>query len=328
MTRIMNLYPLLIFIALSTHLNPALQAAWVHDEQSIMGTTVRAEVWSADDAAAARAVADVMQEMRRIDRLMSPYKPDSELSHVNANAAQRPVRVGQELRGLVRRSLEISELTNGAFDITFASVGHLYDYRKMIRPADGMLAGLLPVVDFRHVLVDEDAGTVAFALPGVRVDLGGIAKGHAVDNALGIMRQHGIEHALISAGGDTGILGNRIDRPWVVAIRDPRDHDAVVAMLPIQDEALSTSGDYERYFEQDGVRYHHILNPSTGRSAGEVRSASVLGPDVTTTDALSTSVFVLGVEKGMALVETLPGIEAAIIDNQGVLHYSGGLVRR
>jgi thiamine biosynthesis lipoprotein len=324
----MNPYLLLVTILLSTHLNPVLQAAWVHDEQSIMGTTVRAEVWSADDAAAATAVTAVMEEMRRIDRLMSPYKPNSELSRVNTNAAQHPIRVGKELRDLVRRSLEISELTNGAFDITFASVGRHYDYRKRIRPADGMLAGLLPVVGFRHVLIDENAGTVAFTLPGVRIDLGGIAKGHAVDKALAILRQHDIEHALISAGGDTGILGNRIDRPWVVAIRDPRDRDAVVAMLPLQDEALSTSGDYERYFEQDGVRYHHILNPSTGRSAGEVRSVSILGPNATTTDALSTSVFVLGVEEGMALVESLPGIEAVIIDHQAVLHYSEGLVRR
>ena len=302
------------------------QAGWVRDEQPIMGTRVSAEIWHIADAKAREAVNAVMREMHRIDALMSPYKPNSELSRINKQAAEGAVPVDKELRALIQRSLEISRLTDGAFDITYASVGHHYDYRNRVKPNARVIAEALPAVDFRHVLIDEDSGTIKFAHAGVRLDLGGIAKGYAVDNALKILRNRGIRHALVSAGGDTGILGNRIGRPWMVAIRDPRRHDAVVAMLPLQDEALSTSGDYERYFEHDGTRYHHIINPVDGKPAGQVRSVSILGPDVTTTDALSTSVFVLGVAKGMTLIDALPGIEAIIVDQQGGLFYSRGLL--
>jgi thiamine biosynthesis lipoprotein len=321
-----NQFLILSSIGLFVALISSVQAGWIRDEQPIMGTTVRAEVWHPDDAVAREAVTAVMHEMHRIDALMSPYKPKSELYRINSDSGEHAVSVGEELRLLIQRSLEISRLTDGAFDITFASVGHFYDYRNKIKPDEAVIIEALPAVDFRHVLIDEEAGTVSFAHAGVKIDLGGIAKGYAVDNSLEILKKRGIQHALISAGGDTGILGNRIDRPWVVAIRDPRHRDTVVAMLPLQDEALSTSGDYERYFEHEGVRYHHILNPITGEPAGQVRSVSILGPNVTTTDALSTSVFVLGVDKGMILIDSLPGIEAIIVDQEGALVYSRGLL--
>lgn len=314
-----------IFIPIFIWIPAIVLAEWVQDEQPIMGTVVRAEVWHPDIAVAQAAVGAVMGEMRRIDRLMSPYRPNSELALINSHAAQRSVHVSEELHVLIKRSLQISCLTEGAFDITFASIGYLYDYRNRIRPQDKAVQNRLPSVDFRHVKVDAHDGTLSFAHSGVKIDLGGIAKGHAVDNALEILKRQGIHHALVSAGGDTGILGNRNGRPWVVAVRDPRHPDAVVAMLPMYDVALSTSGDYERYFEQDGVRYHHILNPGTGKSAGELRSVSILGPDVTTTDALSTSVFVLGLEKGMALVGKLRRIEAVIVDREGMVYFSTGL---
>ncbi len=301
------------------------QAGWVRDEQGIMGTVVRAEVWHRDEAVARAGVAAVMEEMRRIDGLMSPYKAHSDLARVNAQASRRAVKVGPDLLAVVRRARRFSELTDGAFDITFASVGHLYDYRNGIRPDAQTIETLLPTIHYRHVHLDGRAGRIAFDRPGVRIDLGGIAKGYAVDRALARLRALGIAHALVSAGGDTGILGDRLGRPWMVGIRDPRHHDAVVAMLPLQDEALSTSGDYERYFEEDGVRYHHILDPGTGAPAGALTSVSVLGPDATTTDALSTSLFVMGVRKGMALVDSLDGIEAIMVDRSGALFFSDGL---
>jgi len=319
-------FPSLSVIGVCVSLLSSAQAGWVRDEQPIMGTRVSAEIWHHKDEQARAAANAVMREMHRIDALMSSYKPDSELSRINSEAAERAVPVGKELRALIQRSLEISRLTEGAFDITYASVGHYYDYRSKVKPDELVIAEALPAVDFRHVLIDEEVGTVSFAHADVKLDLGGIAKGYAVDNALEILKKKGIRHALVSAGGDTGILGNRFDRPWMVAIQDPRNRDAVVAMLPLQDEALSTSGDYERFFEHDGRRYHHILNPINGKPAGLVRSVSILGPNVTTTDALSTSVFVLGVDKGMTLIDSLPGIEAIIVDQQGALFYSRGLL--
>jgi thiamine biosynthesis lipoprotein len=157
------------------------------------------------------------------------------------------------------------------------------------------------------------------------VDLGGIAKGHAVDRCIAILVQAGITDASVAAGGDSRIVGDRNGHPWTVGIRHPRRENEMSAVLPLVDTAISTSGDYERFFERDGIRYHHILDPQTGRSAAGAWSVTILGPDATTTDALSTSVFVLGVERGLSLIDRLPGVDAIVIDPQGQLRYSEGL---
>ena len=159
----------------------------------------------------------------------------------------------------------------------------------------------------------------------MRIDLGGIAKGYAVDQSMARLEQLGIHDALVRAGGDSRVTGQRWGRPWTIGIRDPRDREGVVAVIPLADVAVSTSGDYERYFEQDGIRYHHIINPRTGDSARELQSVTIIGPDATTTDALSTSVFVLGLRDGMKLVNRMPGIDAILVDSHGTLHYSNDL---
>ncbi len=292
-----------------------------------MGTAIQVELWHDRPDVGARAVTAVMNEMRRIDALMSTYKADSELSRINATAGGAAVPVGDELMALFLRSATISERTGGAFDITYASVGQYYDYRKGEKPDEATLARALAAVDYRNVRLDTVAGTVRYAHPEVRVDLGGIAKGYAVERGVAILREFGVANAIVTAGGDSRILGDRRGKPWIVGVRDPRRDGAIVARLPLVDEAISTSGDYERYFEADGVRYHHILKPATGRSSGEVRSVTVIGPDATITDALSTSVFVLGVDKGMALIEDMRGHEAVIVDAGGRLHYTTGFVR-
>ena len=290
-----------------------------------MGTRVAVELWADDAALARRAMDEVIAEMRRTDELMSTYKPESQLSQVNAHAHERPVQVDADIIEVVERGLAMSKLSGGAFDITYASVGYLYDYRAHQRPTDEQIAAALPAVDYRQVQVDRDARTIRFLRKGVRIDLGGIAKGYAVDQSVGRLRALGIQHAMVNAGGDTRLLGDRRGKPWIVGIRDPRNEGRVVTRLPLADEALSTSGDYERYFEEGGVRYHHILVPGTGRSARGVRSATVLGADATLTDALSTTVFVLGVERGMQLIARLPGVEAVVVDDEGRIYYSDGL---
>ena len=302
-------------------------AEWFERDAAIMGTAITVELWHRDEARARAALEAVLAEMHRIDALMSTYKEDSQLSAVNAMAAREPVRVSPELAALIRRSLEMSEITGGAFDITYASVGYLYDYRNRVRPDREQVEAALPAVDYRHVVVDEKAGTVRFVRDGVRIDLGGIAKGHAVERGVEILRSHGVHHGLVTAGGDTRVLGDRRGKPWIVGIRDPRRRGELVARLPLEDEAISTSGDYERYFEEDGVRYHHIIKPGTGESAREVRSVTVVGPDATTTDGLSTSVFVLGVDRGMQLIDGLEQYEAVIVTGESRMFYSRGFER-
>ena len=311
----------LLLVAAAT---PA-RAEWFQREEAIMGTRVAVELWSEDAALAARAMDAVIAEMRRTDELMSTYKPESQLSAVNAHAFEGPVEVDPEIIDVVARSFDFSRMSNGAFDVTYASVGHLYDYRAHQRPSEQQVAAALPGVDYRQVEVDRARNTIRFLRKGVRIDLGGIAKGYAVDRSIGILRGFGIEHAMVNAGGDTRLLGDRLGKPWIVGIRDPRNEGRMVTRLPLEDEAISTSGDYERYFEEDGVRYHHILVPGTGDVAREVRSATVIGADATLTDGLSTTVFVLGVQRGMELVSRLPGVEAVIVDKDGRIFYSDGL---
>ena len=314
----------ILFWLLTIAVLPA-SAEWYTREEAIMGTAVRVEMWHDDAALARAAMSAVMDEMHRIDALMSPYKPDSELSRINREAARKPVPISKEMFDLIARSIEFSKLSGGAFDITFSSVGYLYDYRGHIKPTDEQIAKALPGINYRHLQLDPKTRTIHYARPGVRIDLGGIAKGHAVDNCIALLKGRGITNAIVTAGGDSRLLGDRRGRPWNVGIRDPRRRGEVVAMLPLADIAISTSGDYERYFEEDGVRHHHIINPKTGKSATGVRSVTIIGPDGITTEGLTKSVFVKGPKEGMRLIESLKGIDAIIIDDAGRMLYSPGL---
>jgi FAD:protein FMN transferase len=298
---------------------------WYRDAQDIMGTRVQVELWHDEPTAAEALLGAVMAEMHRIDAAYTTYSERSDLSALNRRAPQGWVTVTGELYDLLERSRHVSELTDGAFDITYASVGRYYDYRSGRRPDAEQIRRAVEAIDFRHVELDPVGPRVRFTHPQVYVDLGGIAKGYAVDRGIDILRRAGVTQASVSAGGDSYILGDRRGQPWTVGIRDPRNAEAVSAVLPLTDTAVSTSGDYERFFEEGGVRYHHILDPSTGRSARDSWSVTILGPDATFTDALSTSVFVLGPQLGLALVDRLPGIDAIIIDASGKLRFSADL---
>ncbi len=302
------------------------QGGWVAREEAIMGTSIQVELWSDDRIAGEQAVDAVMAEMHRIDRAMSPHKPDSELSRINRDAGAAAVPLSEEMAGLIARAIDFSKLSGGAFDITFASVGCLYDYRLGVQPTREALEHARCAVGYQYLLLDREARTLRFSRAGMRIDLGGFAKGFAVDNGAAILRRRGIRNAIVTAGGDSHVLGDRRGRPWTIGIRDPRRAGEVVAVLPLEDVAMSTSGDYERYFERDGVRHHHIIDPATGRSPDSVRSVTLLGPDGLTTEGLSKSVFVLGLERGLQLVESVPGADAVVVDAAGALHFSSGLL--
>lgn len=299
---------------------------WLARDEAIMGTAIRVELWCEERAAGQAAIEAVMQEMHRIDWAMSPHKPQSELSRINREAAVGPVRLSDEMFGLLQQAIAFSKLSGGAFDITYASVGHLYDYRAGVAPSDAQREQARSLIGWQHLILDERTRSLRFGRAGMRIDLGGFAKGHAVDNGVAILRRHGIRHAMVSAGGDSHVLGDRRGRPWTVAVRDPRDAAGIVAVLPLEDVAISTSGDYERCFERDGVRHHHLIDPRSGRSPDRVRSVTILAADGLTSEGLSKSVFVLGVEEGLRLVESQPGVDAVVIDAAGALHYSSGLL--
>lgn len=303
----------------------AARADWYAREEAIMGTRIAVEVWHEDPAAAERAIDAVIAEMHRIDALMSVYKPDSQVSRVNRDAATGPVKVEPELAALISRALEFSEMSGGAFDITYASVGYLYDYRAHKHPTDSQIQAALPGINWHHVVVDPAASTIRFTQAGVRIDLGGIAKGYAVDTSVAILRGLGITNATVTAGGDSRILGDRRGSPWVVGIRHPDDRERVIARIPLEDVAISTSGDYERYFDEDGVRYHHIIDPKTGKSPHGIRSVTVIAPTSTFAEGLTKSVFIMGPERGLALIESQPDVDAVVVTAEGKVLYSKGL---
>lgn len=294
-------------------------------DDGIMGTRMVVELW-ADDAEQGNAAIDaVLDEMRRIDQAMSTYKPTSEVSKVNAEAAKHPVKITQELFDLLTQAIEFSRITDGAFDITYASVGYMYDYREHQKPDEKQIAAALPGVNYRHLLLDAKQHTIKFSQPGVRIDLGGIGKGYSVDRGIALLQARGIKHALVTAGGDSRIIGDRFGKPWIVGIRHPDDKNKVIAKIPLIDTAISTSGDYERYFDEGGVRYHHILDPKTGHSASKVRSATIIASTATRTDGLSKTAFVLGPEKALEIYNRLGDVDAILVAPDGRVLYSKGL---
>ena len=300
-------------------------ADWVGDARPMMGTEVSVLFWHDDPVAGELLVEQVFDEAHRIDQLMSTYIEESRISDINRRAADEPVPAGGELFDLIRRSLDISVLTLGAFDVTYESVGQHYNFRNRERPDDETIAEERKLISWKFVELDQAAGTVSFSEQGVRINLGGIAKGYVVERGIDMLRTHGVENGIVTAGGDSRLLGDRRGRPWMVGIRDPRKDGRVAISVPLEGEAISTSGDYERYFEADGVRYHHIIQPSSGLPVEGVRSATVFGPDAVMTDALSTSVFVMGVDEGLKLIGCLPEYESIVIDAESQIYYSTGL---
>jgi thiamine biosynthesis lipoprotein len=299
---------------------------WVARDEAIMGTAIHVELWCDERRHGEAAAAAVMDEMHRIDRAMSPHKPGSELCRINREAARQPVPLSEEMFRLVERALAFSRLSGGAFDISYAAVGQLYDYRARVRPDASELERARALVGWQHLELDPRRQTLRFGREGMRIDLGGFAKGHAVDRAAALLRQRGIAHAMVSAGGDSRVVGDRRGRPWSVAVRDPRRAGEVVAVLPLEDVSISTSGDYERFFDDGPERVHHLIDPATGKSPAGVHSVTILAPDGLTSEALSKTVFVLGAARGLALVETLPEVDAVVVDAQGTLHASSGLL--
>jgi thiamine biosynthesis lipoprotein len=301
------------------------EPGWVERTEAIMGTRVYVQVYSPDTAKGNAAIDAVMADMRRIDELMSHYKPESQLSQINARANREPVQVDKELFDLIKLSTHYSQITEGAFDITYASVGYLYDYPRHIHPTEQQIQQALPAVNWHNMLLDEAHHSVRFEHPGMRIDLGGIGKGYAVDRGVDILKARGFHHAVVTAGGDSRILGDHLGRPWLVAIRHPDDPSQVVTRIPLSDTAMSTSGDYERYFDENGVRYHHIIDPHTGHSASKVRSATVLAPTATQTDGMSKTAFVLGPDKALEIINRMPEYDAVFVCPDGRVVYSNGL---
>jgi thiamine biosynthesis lipoprotein len=286
---------------------------------------------TAPAAVAEEAAGIVFSIFREVDAAMSEWKETSPLSALNRAAGVHPVAVPADLREVIKRAIEISERSDGAFDITWAALWGLWDFKAASPrvPADDEIDRLQTLVDYHRIEIDDEAGTVYLPREGMLIGLGGIAKGHALDVSARALRERGIESFLISAAGQMMLGGLRGERPWRVGVRDPRGApDDYFAFVEMSGVSISTSGDYERYFIQDGVRYHHILDPRTGRPSRGPRSVTVVSPDATLADALSTAIMILGTERGLKLAEQSTDVDVVIVDGSGGVHATEGLASR
>jgi FAD:protein FMN transferase len=309
----------------------AASATTIKNGRAKMGSPFEITVVAADEATAWRAVEAGWAEIDRIEELISSWRETSETSAINRAAGGEPVHVSRELYDLVARSIKVSRLTGGAFDVTFGAVGRLWDLKAdpPRLPDPAAIAAALELVDYRAIELDADAPSVHLAKPGMLLGWGAIGKGYAANRAVGVLRSAGALGGLVNAGGDIVAFGRQEDgSPWRIAIAHPLRPQQVFAFLEVENQAVVTSGDYERYVEIGGVRYAHIIDPRTGWPVRGVRSVTVVCPDGELADALATATFVMGVTDGLALIDRLNGVEAMVVDDEGVIHYSQHLEQR
>jgi len=295
--------------------------------ETIMGTQISITVVAPTAEQAVSAITAGMDEVRRFDAMMSLYKDDSEITKVNLAAGKRPVRVSPEMIEAVQQAEEISRRSGGVFDITIGPLVVLWQMRlkEGTVPSDEEISRVRPLVNYRNIIIDKKASTILLKRPGMIMDLGGM-KGYIADQVAGLMKRRGITNALIALAGDIWALGHREDgTPWRIGVQHPREKDRTLAVLELSDRYVCTSGDYERFVIKEKKRYHHIIDPRTGKPSTGIISVTLVGKKGALIDPLAKVPFILGAEKGMGLINEY-GAEAIIVDDQGKVTSTAGIV--
>lgn len=305
--------------------------AWTFQKtESIMGTEVTITVVARSEDEANAAIEAGMAEIRRFDRMMSLYKDDSEIAQVNLAAGKHPVTVSPEMIEAAEAAIRVSEMTGGAFDATVGPLVVLWQMRLKEGkvPTDREIARIRHVVDYRNIVVDRKSSTILLKHPGMIMDFGGVAKGYIADKVGVLLKKRGIDNAIVSIAGDIRIIGRRPDgKPWRIGVQHPREKEKTLAVLGLSDTYISTSGDYERYKIVQKKRYHHIIDPRTGRPSEGMESVTVIGNEGAVADPLTTALFILGPDKGMKIVKSL-GFEAIFGDSAGRVTMTDGIKGR
>jgi thiamine biosynthesis lipoprotein len=294
-----------------------------------MSTSVEITLCGPEKTALEKAMDAAFSEIARIEKLLSVHREDSTVFEINRNGGQRWMSVGPEVFYVLEKSLYYSRLSGGCFDITVQPLlGDLWNFRvkDFHVPTQEEVKSHLELVNYRKIRLNKKDFSVLLEKKGMKITLGGIAKGYAVDRAVEIIRKSGIADGIVKAGGDLKAFGRKENGGlWTVGIKNPRDTQRLISLIPLSNLAVSTSGDYERFQIVDGVRYHHIMDPRTGYPARGCMSTTVITKRSVDADALSTSVFVLGPEEGMKLLEWLPDTEGIIVNAQGGVTATSGL---
>lgn len=302
----------------------------------LMDTLVTISVVSDSKNDAKKAIDITFSEIEKLEKLSNFFSPDSEVSLINKNAGISPVKVSPDILDIIEKALYVSEKTDGAFDVTIGPVITLYDFHKKIKPEDSAIKKSLPLVNYKNLIIDKNKSAIFLKKKGMLIDLGGIVKGYAADRAVETLKRQGINSGLVSVAGDIKAFGLKPDgKPWNIGIRNPRpvrehisngsrakdestlggEEDDIMATIKLSDMAISTSGDYERYFELNGKRYHHLLDPKTGYPAEGCQSVSIITNSGVFADAFSTAIFILGPERGTKILKEM-SLDGIIVDSR------------
>lgn len=289
-------------------------------EFMLMGCDFGVTIVEKDSVLAEKYITLARNEMARIEKVISSWDPNSETSKINNNAGKNPVVVSEELYQLIDRSVRISKLTDGAFDISFASIDKLWKFDGSMRekPSEESIKESIKNIDFNNIELNPEIKSVYLKQKGMKIGFGAIGKGYSADKAKALLISKGVEAGIINASGDLNTWGKQPDgTDWVVAITNPLNKENAFAILPLKNNAVVTSGNYEKFIVIDGVRYAHIINPKTGYPTKGVLSATVFAPTAEIADALATSIFVLGIDVGLHRINQLRNIECIVIDDKG-----------
>ena len=269
-----------------------------------------------------------IEEIKRIENLISSWKKDSQTSLINKNAGIKPVKVSKELFDLISRSLFISKITDGAFDISFASIDKIWKFDGSMKklPSEKKIKESVNRINFQNIILNKNKSTVYLKIKGMKIGFGAIGKGYAADKAKKLLVSQGVKAGIINASGDMNTWGKQPNgKEWNVAITNPLNKNKAFALLPISNKAVVTSGDYERFVKINGKKYAHIINPKTGYPTSGIISVSVFAESAELADALATSVFVMGIDVGLDRINQLPNIECIIIDDKGKVFTSSNI---
>jgi thiamine biosynthesis lipoprotein len=296
--------------------------------RALMDTYITISVVAGSGGKAEAAIDKAFLEIEKFGQKVDFFSEDSEISLINRDAGLREVRVSAETLDLIKRAVSAAAESGGAFDPTVGPVMKLWNFHEGIKPSDDEIRRVLPLVNYRYVRIDEEKSSVFLEKTGMMLDLGGIAKGYAADLGVAALRKEGIASGIVAVAGDIRTFGLKPDGgPWNIGLRNPRqkdESDELIGRLSLSGKAISTAGDYERFFISEGKRYHHLLDPSTGYPADCCRSVSVVSDEGVLSDAFSTAVFVLGQDRGISLLRQMD-LEAILVDGEGRIVSTPGL---
>lgn len=297
----------------------------------LMGGKFEITIVAQDSLSAEHCIDTVIAEVARIENLISDWKPETQVSMVNRNAGIAPVKVDQEVLELTKRALKISELTGGAFDISFAAMEKIWRFDGSMdrMPDSAEVRKAVSRVGYRNIEIDTIASTIFLRLPGMRIGFGALGEGYATDRCRDMLMAKGIPAGIVNATGDMSTWGRQPDgSAWTIGITDPFRRGELYAIVPLKTSAVTTSGNYEKYVELNGVRYSHIINPATGYPATGLSSVTVFGPSAEQANAFSTSVMVLGKDAGLKLLKAFPEYSCITVSDAGRFYTTKGLRMR